>query len=1062
MQRLIDRLQNQAVWLHDNFIRTLHNLCKQRGLPFLVDESSSAFNSAFSAVLIALKSSRPNSRAVQLELSNFKLPGLALSAHLQVIKELRNNVTRIVDQSTFTIIEIERYRQSLLNCFDQLEQSLCRLHENGKQQALTKVKADRDGKLLLYETMINDLPVAVFVKDASTRKFVFWNRQAEILFSQPIRSVIGKTDFDLFSPEQAAFFTATDDRILSETGMEIIPEEPLDLPDGKRIWLRTTKARLDAEDGNSFLIGISENITEVFRARERLSNSEQRLNSIMGSLHNSAITIIDREGRYIDAWADPRFEETTGRPAKAMVGSTLSDHFPPQAVRRYLQIIEDVLFTGEPYSLDYVWETPQNRYYHHANLAPLKIADGQAEAAICFIHDITDRVKAETALREERDHSTRLLNDSPALIVRLAPDGDTRYINPSAERVTGYLNSDIIGKNWWKTLYPGELYRQVDKLMTDFSGGNVYNYEMTLTTRANETRTISWNSANYFSPDGALLEIVGFGTDITDLKRTAEALNVSELKYKHLIEATDTGYLIMDQEGNVSDANTEYVRLTGYEQLEQIVNRPVFDWTAAYDISRNRKHIQDCVSRGYIRNLQIDYLTPDNRIVPVEINANAIQKDGVVQIIALCRDNSERREVERELTKYQNRLEELVQARTIEFVRANELLKKEVAERIRAEEALREREENYRLLVENQTDLVVKIDTESRFLFVSPSYCEIFGINEADLIGKTFLPLVHKDDLEPTLQAMATLFAPPYTCYIEQRALSKNGWRWFAWSDKSVLDADGKVTAIVGVGRDITEQKRILAEKREMEAQLRQQQKMESLGTLASGVAHEINNPVNIIMNFGELILSKSDDSTVVKEYAQEIIGESSRIATIVQDLLSFARRERDTQSIGSIQSVMDSTLSLVRKMLTKDQIRVEVHQEENLPAVKCRSQQIMQVLMNLITNARDALNQRYRDYDPDKAIVIRSYVHTADGQSWLRTTVEDFGCGIRQDDLDRIFDPFFTSKSRAEGTGLGLSVSHGIMNDHGGRLTVESEVNRFTRFHMDLPIADEEQGQDN
>jgi len=125
----------------------------------------------------------------------------------------------------------------------------------------------------------------------------------------------------------------------------------------------------------------------------------------------------------------------------------------------------------------------------------------------------------------------------------------------------------------------------------------------------------------------------------------------------------------------------------------------------------------------------------------------------------------------------------------------------------KTKEELRESKEKYQLLLENQTDLVVKVDTEGRFLFVSPSYCETFGKTEKELLGNKFMPLVYKDDREATAKAMENLYKPPYTCYIEQRAMTKDGWRWLAWADKSVLDKNGEVVEIVGAGRDITERK---------------------------------------------------------------------------------------------------------------------------------------------------------------------------------------------------------------------------------------------------------------
>jgi len=131
----------------------------------------------------------------------------------------------------------------------------------------------------------------------------------------------------------------------------------------------------------------------------------------------------------------------------------------------------------------------------------------------------------------------------------------------------------------------------------------------------------------------------------------------------------------------------------------------------------------------------------------------------------------------------------------------------DISARKEAEESLRQREADYRQLVENQTDLVVKVDLEGRFLFVSPSYCDTFGKTEDELLGNTFMPLVHKDDRKATAEAMNILLSPPHTAYVEQRAQTKDGWRWLAWQDTAVLDEHGEVAAIIGLGRDITDKR---------------------------------------------------------------------------------------------------------------------------------------------------------------------------------------------------------------------------------------------------------------
>jgi len=504
----------------------------------------------------------------------------------------------------------------------------------------------------------------------------------------------------------------------------------------------------------------------------------------------------------------------------------------------------------------------------------------------------------------------------------------------------------------------------------------------------------------------------------------------------------------------------------------------------------------------------------------------------------------------------------------------------DISETVNAEEALRKSESQYRLLVENQTDLIVKVDVSGRFLYVSRSYCQTFGLKEHELIGKTFMPLVHPDDKEITAREMEKLFVPPHRCYVEQRAMTASGWRWLAWADSAILDEKGEVTEIIGVGRDITDRKkaeeslrereehlralveampdialvldregryldiisrhdnllyksrdsllgrrlhevfpeyeadvymgviiktletdssqeieyeldtlgghmwfeartsvlhapnprdnRIIwmardvtarkkaeEEKLKVEAQLRQQQKLESIGTLAGGIAHEINNPINIIMNYGELILHKTPDVNDVHMYAEEIINESERVAGIVRNLLAFSRQENETHMPQHIDRIIRDTISLTDRILAREQISIDTEIEDDLPLVECRNQQIMQVLMNLITNARDALNARFPQFDSDKTIYIHAHVFNDGERNWVRTTVEDHGVGIPQAVINRIFDPFFTTKPCDKGTGLGLSVSHGIVSDHKGRLIAESVEGEYTRMHMDLPPAE-------
>ncbi|MCK5827348.1 hybrid sensor histidine kinase/response regulator, partial [Candidatus Bipolaricaulota bacterium] len=269
--------------------------------------------------------------------------------------------------------------------------------------------------------------------------------------------------------------------------------------------------------------------------------------------------------------------------------------------------------------------------------------------------------------------------------------------------------------------------------------------------------------------------------------------------------------------------------------------------------------------------------------------------------------------------------------------------------------------------------------------------------------------------------------------------------KWF-----SVLAFRPRENQFATIFEDITSRKRAEEEKLAMESTLRQTQKLESLGTMARGVAHEINNPLMGMINYADLIKERTD-AEQLSEFAGEIMAEGQRIAKIVSGLLTFSRQETGTPNLVPMRELIDDSLTLVGSLLRSDQIAVELDIPEELPFIKCRRQQIQQVLINLLVNAQYYLNERYPAYDEDKILRIVVCPFEENGTAWIRTTVEDHGDGIPDDVLPRIFDPFFSTKPRHEGPGLGLSVSFGIIEEHEGRLTAESILGETTRIHMDL-----------
>jgi PAS domain S-box-containing protein len=366
------------------------------------------------------------------------------------------------------------------------------------------------------------------------------------------------------------------------------------------------------------------------------------------------------------------------------------------------------------------------------------------------------------------------------------------------------------------------------------------------------------------------------------------------------------------------------------------------------------------------------------------------------------------------------------------------------------EEAIARRESDLHALVETSQDAIFIETVNGRILDCNQRACDMHGYTREEMLALDVRDLV-PSQLAQVLYAENAPPLPENGITIAGIGMRKDGSLFPTEVSlaQSPLADDNRVFVYL---RDISQRKEFETERTHMQARLQHQQKLESIGTLASGVAHEINNPINIIINYAELISSRAGKKEDVLAFASEISHESERIATIVRNLLAFSRHEKEGHSPARIEDIIHQTLSIMSSVLEKDQIQLDIAIAPDLPSLKCRSQQIQQVIMNLLTNARDTLNEKYPGYDENKKVQVRAGRHP-DKIDWMRISVEDHGTGIPVKIRDRIFDPFFTTKARDKGTGLGLSVSHGIVREHRGDFTVESEEGVFTRFNIDLPI---------
>jgi PAS domain S-box-containing protein len=393
------------------------------------------------------------------------------------------------------------------------------------------------------------------------------------------------------------------------------------------------------------------------------------------------------------------------------------------------------------------------------------------------------------------------------------------------------------------------------------------------------------------------------------------------------------------------------------------------------------------------------------------------------------------------------------------------LLLRQIRRVASGQRALRESEERYALAMEGANEGHWDWDVAQDRLFLSPRMKVLDG-RGADGVVCSWLEWMNRVSMHPEDRprfdrALEDHFAgrvPRFDCEIRVRHLDGE-WRWLLARGRCCFDAAGKPARFVGSAIDVTEQKQAQIEKERLESQLRQSQKMEAIGTLAGGIAHDFNNVLGAILGYGELAMQQAAEKSDLKRYLDNVMHAAERAKMLVERILGFSRSGLGDQALVNVQAVVNETLELLAASLPVG-IRLDTHLDAGNGAILGDPTDLHQVTMNLCTNAVQAMArggilavsvQRSRLEQP-KAPARGSLVPG----DYIRLTVTDTGAGIAPDMLERIFDPFFTTKNLGEGTGLGLSLVHGIVADLGGAIEVVSTVGEGTCFKIWLPVAGE------
>ena len=521
-------------------------------------------------------------------------------------------------------------------------------------------------------------------------------------------------------------------------------------------------------------------------------------------------------------------------------------------------------------------------------------------------------------------------------------------------------------------------------------------------------------------PDGRDVRLE-FAADITDKKQTEEALTSSERKLRSIFEAMTDVIVILDAEGRyleIAPTNTEYPHLWPDELIGKTLG-DVFPSEKANDFL---SAINQTLSQGRQASLDYEFIIND-REVWFSATISPLSADRVVWVA------------------------------------------RDITSRKLAEEALREREEKYRLLADNITDNIWIFDlTDLRYSYVSPSVFNITGYTAEEATGFQLSDALTQSSVELVTNlwekelAIDHIEPPSRSMTLELEQYHKVGSTiWTEASMSFIRDQDGRPKAILGVTRDISERKKL-------QSQLQQAQKMETIGRLAGGIAHDFNNVLQAILGYSELARQKILADKDVGYEVDVVIQASERASELVNHILSFSRQNQPERKQLNMGLIVKEALNLLRASIPMT-IEIRYRSDTVSDSVLADPSQMHQVIMNLCTNAAHAMSGAGGVLDVILESVTIDEVEASrypdlNAGRYQRLSVSDTGHGMDKRTLARIFDPFFTTKKQGEGTGMGMSVVHGIIKNHHGAIMVYSEPGVGTTFHVYVPAIGSKEDQ--
>lgn len=617
--------------------------------------------------------------------------------------------------------------------------------------------------------------------------------------------------------------------------------------------------------------------------------------------------------------------------------------------------------------------------------------------------------RSEKALLENEHKLANHLQETPVGVLSWDLDFKATEWNPAAEAIFGYTKSEALGKHATELILPEDMKELVDDLFKNLisqkGGARSTNENITKDGR----RVIcEWYNTTLKDIDGNVIGIGSLFQDVTERIISENHLQESEERFRILFENAPLGYQSLDANGNLIELNETWCKLLGYTK-EEVLGKNFSDFIHPDFKEIFKENFPKFKRVGYILGIEFEMIKKDGSEIIVAFDGKIGHGD----------DGS--------------------------FKQTHCVLS-DVSERKRAVDALRDSEEKYRTMMESMKDAAYICSPELRIEYMNSIMIDRVG---RDATGEVCHKAIYGQDKKCSWCVFDQIEKNEH---VEYETLDPKDNNYYMVSSSPISRSNGTISKLT-IFHDITKIKNI-------EENLRQSEKMESIGTLAGGIAHDFNNLLYMIVGNTELALEDIPKWNPAYTNLEEIKSASLRAAGIVKQLLNFSRKtDQERIPIEAVAVIKDS-LKFLRSTIPTT---VEIHQhlpEEDI-VILADSTQINQAMMNLCINASQAMEETGGNLNITVKLT-RSETEKTNGfegltpGKYLKITLTDTGPGINPEIINRIFDPYFTTKAIGKGSGMGLSIVHGIVKNHGGAICVDSNLGKGTTFRLLFPVVDE------